>query len=239
MLDARMSHEVVIDRRFRGPPTSGNGGYSCGVLGDRFDDVATVTLRRPPPLDLPLRLVGGDEGVRLYDREVLIAEAVPDTLDIQVPEPPGLDEARSASLGYTGFNDHPFPTCFVCGPEREPGDGLRIFPGPVEGAALVAAPWEPDRSLDGGSGAVHRRHVWAALDCPSYFGLPGRPLALLGRLTARIERLPEVGERLVSIGWPIDSDGRKHFAGSALADIEGGIVAHAVATWIEIDQLPT
>jgi hypothetical protein len=64
-------------------------------------------------------------------------------------------------------------------------------------------------------------------------------LALLGRLTARIERLPEVGERLVSIGWPIDSDGRKHFAGSALADIEGGIVAHAVATWIEIDQLPT
>ncbi|MEV4624044.1 hypothetical protein AB0J74_35700, partial [Asanoa sp. NPDC049573] len=25
--------------------------------------------------------------------------------------------------------DHPFPTCYVCGPER--ADGLRIFPGPV------------------------------------------------------------------------------------------------------------
>jgi hypothetical protein len=85
---------------------------------------------------------------------------------------------------------------------------------------------------------VHRRHVWAALDCPSYFGLPGRPLALLGRLTARIDRLPELGKRFVVMGWPIGSDGRKHFAGSALADAEGEIVAHALATWIEIDRLP-
>lgn len=239
MLGAWMSEEIVIDRRFRGPPTSGNGGYSCGVLGDRFDGVATVTLRQPPPLDLPLQLVEVEDGVRLYDGDALIGEATTDTLDIQAPAPPGLDVARTASLGYAGFKDHPFPTCFVCGPERESGDGLRIFPGPIEGASLVAAPWAPDHSLDGGSGVVHRRHVWAALDCPSYFGLPGRPLALLGRLTARIDRLPDVGEQLVAIGWPMGSDGRKHVAGSALADGDGEIVAQAVATWIEIAQLPT
>jgi hypothetical protein len=197
-----------------------------------------VTLRRPPPLDSPLQLVEDEGAFRLYDGDVLIAEAKPDGLDIQIPKPPGLDEALTASLGYVGFQDHPFPTCFVCGPDREPGDGLRIFPGPIEGHSLVAAPWEPDSSLDGGDGLVHRRHVWAALDCPSYFGLPGRPLALLGRLTARIDRLPELRERFVVMGWPIGSDGRKHFAGSALADAEGEIVAHALATWIEIDRLP-
>lgn len=233
-----MSHEIVIDRRFRGPPASGNGGYSCGVLGDRFEDVATVTLRRPPPLDVPLQLVEEDDRLRLYEGDVLIGEAWSDTLEVMVPEPPAFIEAQTASLGYVGFNDHPFPTCFVCGPDRAPGDGLRIFPGPLDDQ-LVAASWEPDPSLDGGSGVVDRRHVWAALDCPSYFGLPGRPLALLGRLTARIDRLPEVGEPLVVIGWPLESEGRKHFAGSALADSGGSLVARALATWIEIDRLPS
>jgi hypothetical protein len=234
-----MIEEIVIDRRFRGPPNSGNGGYSCGLLGDRFEGVATVTLRRPPPLDMPLQLVQEDGQVRLLDGDVLIGEAVVDTLDIDVPVPPGRDEARTASLAYAGFQAHPFPDCFVCGPDRGVGDGLRIFPGPVVGTSVVSAPWEPDRSLDGGSGVVHPRHVWAALDCPSYFALPGAPLALLGRLTARIDRLPEIDEPLVVIGWPIGSDGRKHFAGSALADGSCNIVAQAAATWVEISSSPT
>jgi hypothetical protein len=63
-------------------------------------------------------------------------------------------------------------------------------------------------------------------------------MALLGRLTARIDRLPEIGERLVAIGWPIGVEGRKHYAGSALLDDDGAEVAVAAATWIEIDQLP-
>jgi hypothetical protein len=233
-----MSTQIVIDRRFRGPPNSGNGGYSCGVLGDQFEDVATVTLRRPPPLDIPLRLVGENDEMRLFDGDTLIGEARPDILEIDVPIPPTWDEARTASLGYAGFRAHPFPTCFVCGPDRDPGDGLRIFPGPLDGTSVVSAPWEPDRSLEGEPGLVHRRHVWAALDCPSYFGLPGAPLALLGRLTARIDRLPEIDEPLVVVGWPIGSDGRKHFAGSALADGRGEIVAHAAATWVELSALP-
>jgi hypothetical protein len=233
-----MTEKIVIDRRFRGPPNSGNGGYSCGVLGDRFEDVATVTLRRPPPLDIPLRLLHEDGRVRLLDGDILIGEATPDVLEVDVPVPPTGNEARAASQDYAGFQAHPFPTCFVCGPDREPGDGLRIFPGPLDGTHVVAAAWAPDRSLDGGAGLVHRRHVWAALDCPSYFALPGAPLALLGRLTASIDRLPEIDEPLVVIGWPIGSDGRKHFAGSALADGNGEIVAHGAATWVEISALP-
>jgi glycosyltransferase involved in cell wall biosynthesis len=61
-------------------------------------------------------------------------------------------------------------------------------------------------------------------------------MALLGRLTARIDRLPEIGERLVAIGWPIGVEGRKHRAGSALLDDAGVEIAVAAATWIEIDE---
>jgi hypothetical protein len=91
--------------------------------------------------------------------------------------------------------------------------------------------------LRGADGLVDRRYVWAALDCPSYFGLPSAPMALLGRLTASIEGMPEVGEPLVAIGWPIEVAGRKSFAGAALANREGEVLARAAATWIEIEGL--
>jgi hypothetical protein len=227
-----MSTEIVIDPRFRGPPQSANGGYACGVVGEAIGGVATATLRRPPPLDVPLSLVGDAAKMRLMDGEDVVGEAMTDTLGIHVPAGPSFDTATAASRGYAGFEAHPFPTCFVCGPDRAPGDGLRIFPGRLEGSAVVAAPWAPDESLVGTGGVVERRHVWAALDCPSYFGLDGAP-------TARIDRLPEIGERLVAIGWPIGVEGRKHYAGSALFDDDGAEVAAAAATWIEIDELPT
>lgn len=233
-----MSQEIVINRRFRGPPNSANGGYACGVVGEGIEGDATATLRRPPPLDVPLSLVGDPAQSRLFDGEDLVGEAVADSLDIVVPAGPDFETALAASRGYAGFDSHPFPTCFVCGPERDPGDGLRIFPGHLDGSVVVAAPWQTDESLSGADGLVHRRHVWAALDCPSYFGLDDAPTALLGRLTARIDRLPAIGEPLVAIGWPMGGEGRKHYAGSALLDAAGEEVAAAAATWIELDRLP-
>ena len=74
--------------------------------------------------------------------------------------------------------------------------------------------------------------VWGALDCPGGFaaGYPETTL-LLGRLAARIHRLPEAGERCVAMGWQLGVDGRKRFAGTAL--VSGGeILARARATWI-------
>ena len=233
-----MSQEIVIDPRFRGPPNSANGGYACGVVGEGVDGIATATLRRPPPLDVPLLLVGDGRQIRLMDGEDVVGEAVPGTLDIVVPTASDFDTAVAASRRYAGFEAHPFPNCFVCGPDRAPGDGLRIFPGRLDGSTVVAAPWAPDESLSGAGGVIERRHVWAALDCPSYFGLTDAPMALLGRLTVRIDRLPEIGERLVAIGWPMGVEGRKHFAGSALVDAEGDEIAAAQATWIEIERLP-
>jgi hypothetical protein len=233
-----MSVEVSIERRFRGPPNSANGGYACGVVAEGIEGVVTATLRRPPPLGVSMSLAGDDGKSLLMEGDVLIAEAVPGTLDLVVPAVPPLEIAVEASRRFSGFERHPFPGCYVCGPEREPGDGLRIFPGRYGPAATVAAHWTPDESLGDRDGLVQRRHVWAALDCPSYFGLADTPVALLGRLTARVDRLPEIGEQLVVIGWPIGADGRKHHAGSALASADGMVLAAASATWIEIDRLP-
>ena len=114
----------------------------------------------------------------------------------------------------------------MCGPERSPGDGLRIFAGRVAGRDVFASSWVPDASL------LRPEFLWAALDCPGGFaaGYPETKL-LLGRLAARIERMPKEGERCVSMGWQLGAEGRKRYAGTAL--VSGGeILARARATWI-------
>ena len=48
------SRHLVIGRRFRGPPQSGNGGYTCGMLAAAARTPVEVRLMKPPPLDRPL-----------------------------------------------------------------------------------------------------------------------------------------------------------------------------------------
>ena len=155
---------MVIDPRFRGPPRSANGGYTCGVVAEAITGAATVSLRVPPPLGRSLRLRGDGEESKLTDGETLVGEGIQASLDLEVPAAPDLSSAAEASRDYAGFEAHPFEGCFVCGPARTVGDGLRIFAGIVGDTSTVAAPWIPDRSLLGGDGSVDRRHLWAALD---------------------------------------------------------------------------
>ena len=219
---------IVIPRRFCGPAESGNGGYVCGRLAAFVDAAAVeVTLRQPPPLDEPLLVAPQQERVALLDGDLLVAEAAAADLDLATPPPVSWDEAVAASAGYVGFEEHAFPECFVCGPAREPGDGLRIFAGPVAGVeAVVAAPWIARE--------VAPEIIWAAIDCPGAFavGFSARGETVLGRMTARIVRLPVEGERCVSIGWPIGEDGRKLYAGTALISETGDLLALARQTWI-------
>ena len=42
---------IIINRRYCGPPNSGNGGYVCGRLARHISGGAEITLRSPPPLD--------------------------------------------------------------------------------------------------------------------------------------------------------------------------------------------
>ena len=62
---SRHLDQVIIARRFRGPPDSGNGGYSCGLLARHFDGPVEVTLKAPPPVDTPMAIVGDGTSVRL------------------------------------------------------------------------------------------------------------------------------------------------------------------------------
>jgi hypothetical protein len=216
---------LVIPARFNGPPGSANGGYTCGVVAALLGGPAEVTLRLPPPLERPLRVERDDGRVEVYDGGALVAEAVRADVDLEVPPPVALADAERAAAGYDGFREHAFPTCFVCGPERD--DGLGIYAGPVDGTALVATPWAPHESRP--------ELVWAALDCPGAFavGLAGRGELVLGRLATRIDRLPAVGEQCVVVGWPLGQDGRKLYAGTALFTAGGDLLARARATWIE------
>jgi hypothetical protein len=223
--------EVIIPARFNGPPASANGGYASGVLARGLSS-AVVTLRAPPPLDRPLALVPEESGGRLLDGEQLIAQVQQAELELEVPAPVSFAEAEAASRRYPGFESHGFPTCFVCGPRRAPGDGLRIFPGQVGEQALNAAPWQPDASLAGADGLVAEQFVWAALDCPGAFALylgraPGK--MLLGRMQAQVLAPVRVGERYVVMGWPLGRDGRKQFAGTAVFTADGELIAKAQA----------
>ncbi len=234
-----MSELVTIDRRYRGPPESGHGGYVCGVVAGLVGGTAEVTLRRPPPLDRPLevaRLDGG--GIALRDSDTVIADGVATAVEIDVPEPVTLADAEAASRSYLGFREHPAPTCFGCGPKRVEGDGLRIFAGAVAGRDIVAAPWTPDASLAGEDGTVRPEFVWAALDCPgglAFLTGPNEgPRALLGRLAARLIAPVRAAERCVVIGWPLGEDGRKLYSGTALFSHDGELRAIARATWVRL-----
>jgi hypothetical protein len=164
----------------------------------------------------------------------LIAEANPTTLELAVPSPISFQEAERASKNYLGFQEHQYPSCFVCGPKRETKDGLRIFPGPVPGKNLVAAPWIPDETLGDRRGWVRREFIWAALDCPGAFAAMTDhfPILLLGTLTAEVEKNMRVGDRAVILGWSLGSEGRKLFVGSAVYSETGALLAKAKGVWI-------
>ena len=53
-LKHRLPVVPTIDPRFNGPPGSGNGGYTCGLVAGLLGGPAEVTLRLPPPLGTPL-----------------------------------------------------------------------------------------------------------------------------------------------------------------------------------------
>lgn len=229
----------MIPRRCNGPPDSGNGGYSCGLVAGRIGEAAEVTLRSPPPLERPLEVCPEADRVRVFDGDVLVAEARPADPELEPPEPPDLALAESASeAGKEQWaSGHPFPTCVTCGPDRDPGDGLRIFPGKLADGERFAATWTPDRSLAADGEPVAAPWVWAALDCPSsapVMGAKGWNPAVLARLTARVDRPVVAGEPHVIVAWPIDRDGRKHGSGSAIFNRAGEPCGIARALWIEL-----
>ena len=212
---------MIIPARFNGPAGTGNGGYSAGLIAGTARS-AEVTLRRPVPLDVALSIVDGK--VFGPDGE-LVAEVGPATpVDTVVP-PVDYAEAVEAAKGYPGFVDHPFPTCFGCGPDHP--EGLHIFPG-RRPDGTTAAPWTPPPD-------VSPAMVWAALDCTGGWAVvaAGRPY-VLGRLAAQLHRMPAPGDQCVVRGALEAAEGRRALVHTTLYGPDGAELARARATWVAI-----
>lgn len=220
---------MIIGRRFNGPPDTGNGGYTAGLVAEQLPaDAVEVTLRVPPPLETELTVTTSPGAVTVRHHDVLIATARAvdsSNAGLAEPVPPvTFQQAEQISRTYPGFTSHPFPTCYVCGPARD--DGLRLFPGRLPDGR-TAAPFQVPADVCAAT-------VWASLDCPGGWavGVEARPY-VLGRITARIDKLPEPGSHCVVTGALLAEDGRKAHVATTLWYGDQPL-ATARATWIAL-----
>jgi hypothetical protein len=236
MAAAGLQTVMTVPARFQGPDQMANGGWIGGVLASMLDgggrrSAVEVTLRRPVPLDTELRPDRLANMVTLSLGGETLADAVPVA---GTPDPPPFvpfAEAARAESGFVGLTSHPFPGCFVCG-VRDPGDGLRVFAGPVR-PGTVAAGWRVPVTIADPDGTVPDAAIWAALDCPTgwaHFGPGDR--ALLGRLTVRVLGQVLPGGTYSVVARASGTEGRKLYGDSAVYETDGTLVAAARAVWI-------
>jgi hypothetical protein len=232
--------EVSIDPRFCGPPGVANGGYVAGLLAACLRGAVLVRLRAPAPLGASLRRVATDDGVALERDGRRLAEARRTTLSLEVPAPPSPDALLAREGSCRAMRTHPFPRCFVCGPERAEGDGLRIFPGWHPGARGAAAPWRPAADLADASGLVRPEFVWAALDCTSAFPLLEDPEnqrlepLVLARIEAHTVQPTRAGALHAVSAWILELDAGGGTTAVALHDEEGSLHAVGRARWVSL-----
>jgi len=244
-----MTQTFSIARRFNGPHDSGNGGYSAGLAARLLPEAEAVevTLRAPIPLEQTLRAHPTADGLDIMTDDAATRIQIMSLRAVHLETPdvksPGLEAATVAAASFRNVEDHVLPHCFVCGPARAEGDGLRIFPDWLKdpagienpnGFRIVAAPWQPTPDLADASGHVAPEFLWAALDCPGAFAIEAEPI-VLGRMSARILARPHADAPVIVVAWDKGRDRRKHFAGSALFNESGDLLAFSEQTWIQID----
>ncbi|MGH3359999.1 MAG: hypothetical protein ACRDO7_14460 [Nocardioidaceae bacterium] len=230
-----------IARQFNGPNHSGNGGYVGGLIGARVagdtDSATRVDLRKPPPLERDLVWRDHGDGVDLLDGDIAVASGRSGELEAEDPlvAPVSVEAARAAREAYEGYHDHPFPRCFACGSDRGPGDGLRLFSGPLPDGRM-ACPWTPHDPFVDADGLLAAPFMWAALDCPGGWAarIKTKPM-VLARMTAALYRRPRLGEECVVIGALREVVRRKNHTATALYDADGELIGRADQIWVAID----
>ena len=246
--------QLLVPRRFCGPPDSGNGGWTAGALATHLTSDSPenraggwptfeVSLRQPPPLDSPMLLSEEDGVTSASFGGAVIASARRVETSLTDVDPVSHDEARAAEATYAGHTFHPFPTCFACGTGRERGRRAADLPRGRAAASASRRPGVRTRASPRTStpivDAPARASVattWAALDCVGgWAGDLTERLMVLGRMTARIDTLPVIGEDHVVVGTRRGSEGRKTFTSATLYDADARIVASAEHIWIAVD----
>jgi len=186
-------------------------------------------------------VAAADGAERLQEGNDVLAVVRDASVDLEPARPVGLEASKTASGDYVGHRRHLVPNCFVCGPLRPEGDGLRIFPGKVAGRDLVAAPWIPSANLADSNGEVESKFIWSALDCPTIWALVlhGQPdsdeRAVTASLTVEL-MLPLLAEQPhVVVGWKVSETGRTRVAGGAIYSTHGRLLATAKHTLVTTD----
>lgn len=204
------------------------------------DGPCEVSLRSPIPLERELAVERDDDVLLVRDGDTLVARAQPGAVEVEPPQP--VSPAQAAEASAAGLErwraGHPFPGCVGCGPDRAPGDGLRIFPAAL-GDGRFAADWTPDDSLAGDDGFVLAECIWAALDCPTSAPVANYgdgPPIVLGSLAGHVEGPVRVGQPHALVSWELRRDGRKRHAACALFDERGTVLARSRALWIELQE---
>jgi hypothetical protein len=244
---------IVVERRFQGPDMgggTGNGGYFCGLVAVAAGPgTRSVEIRRASgvPLDRPLTVRAVPGGAEVHDQDGLIARTTEEEIAVAVPAPPPLEVARRISTRFLeqlegGKVAHQFPECFVCGHRRAPGDGMRLFTGSLDGGLVGTAgtrvgAWRPAEGFLDEAGRLRPEIVWSALDCPGGWAIAGP--ANTG--TLQVEILGPVNGRqdLIVMGWPMPAasarpGSRRRYAGTALFDARGGLLARGAAIWVAL-----
>lgn len=231
---------ITIDPFHSGPPGMGHGGVSAGRFAELADPGrATVRLHSPVPLGQPLVPRRTAEGtVVVHAGDVAVATVRRDSPvrpDVALPVPTVAQvEAAEAAFDAEFRARHPFPSCFACGPDRGPAEGLHLQPSPIEGLDVHGATWRP-----GFDGPVPAWLVWAAMDC----GTAGPAFACLtdglGLVTGElaVEILDEVSgdATLVITSRAVAQEGRRtHIVASLVDGRTGRQVAVGSSIWFTV-----
>ncbi|MDV6235567.1 hypothetical protein CH379_008010 [Leptospira ellisii] len=235
---------ITISSKFCGPPLSGNGGFSAGSAAKKLNSLSsTVKIKAPIPLNVELGLSFDPDAysalVDISSGSVAVeAEPAPD-FRLDLPQPVSQDAIAEASKNYLGFVEHPFPSCFVCGPERKERDGMRIFSGKIPDQPgfkhLHAANWEPWKELGDDSGLIRKEVIWAALDCPGGFAVSVEDpqMIVLAKLSGRILVPIRAEESYRILSWEINRNRRVRTAGTAIfKGKEDVCVAYSEGGWM-------
>jgi hypothetical protein len=237
---------IVVERRFEGPPGSGQGGWSSALFADRLPYRATVSLRAPIPFERPLRIEADGEGHRLVDDARRAADGGPTVImtarewtpNVPDTSPVTIDAARAARGAFTTFVvPHPVPDCFSCGTRH---DTMGVHACPLDDGRL-ATDWTVPDWADHPTASTAA--LWAALDCTAAFYVgfvPEVRRVVTVQYAVEVLRPVTVGETLALVAWPGDHDpawdGRKRGACSIAFDDAGRITARARSFWV---SLPT
>lgn len=231
----------TIDARHNGPPASGHGGITSGLLAASVDSDRGVVVRlhSPVPLDTPLQVLAADDGAmqaRAADTLVATARPAEQTLTVGSFPDLGPDDIAAAEAGWVADRQrwNPFPTCFGCGTARL--DGWRLSPGLVPGSDVHATSWTA--RFDGGADPGWA--AWGVLDCtqvgPVIEATDRSGALLTGELALRPIAAVQDGVRYVALSRLRGRSGRKVFTEGALLDPDGQTVAVAHATWFTVDS---